>query len=468
MPVELRHYQTDLVDQIRGAFARHRRVLAVASTGAGKTVVFSYISTNAAAKGKRIVITAHRIEIVNQISIALNSMGVRHGRIQPGHTMTQDPVQIGMVQTIGKRLDKMQEPDLLVIDEAHHAVAGQWAKVAAAWPNARVLGVTATPQRSDGRGLGGAFDVMVHAIPMADLIAGGFLAGYDYLAPPQQVDLSGIGTRMGDYNVDELAEAMDKAVITGDSIGHYRDHLQGRPSIAFCVSIAHAERVAEQFASAGYRASSVDGKMDGCLRKDRIAAIGDGRLQILTSCDLISEGTDIPAVAGAILLRPTKSTGMFLQQVGRVLRIKADGSRAVILDHVGNVHRHGLPDMPREWTLETRKKKPAPPETATCKACFQVFSVVPGWKQEPCADEPRCLFAAREAATKPPLEVVEGTLEFMTAERMAAIRAKPLREILTGRETREQLQEIAKAKGYKPGWIFRVLAERRQGRQVAA
>jgi DNA repair protein RadD len=465
----LRACQIDLINAGSAAYrSGHRRVLMRADTGFGKTVCFAEITQRAAAKGKRVVITAHRIEIVNQISLALTGMGVRHGRIQPGFTMTADPVQIGMVQTIGKRLDKLAEPDLLVIDEAHHAVAGQWAKVAAAWPNARVLGVTATPQRSDGRGLGDAFDAMVQAIPMADLIAQGYLAAYDYLAPPQQADLSGIGTRMGDYNVDELAEAMDKAVITGDSISHYRDHLQGRPAIAFCVSIAHAEHTAEQFAAAGYRAASVDGKMDGCLRKDRISAIGDGRLQVLTSCDLISEGTDIPAVAGAILLRPTKSVGMFLQQVGRVLRVKADGSRAVILDHVGNVHRHGLPDMPREWTLETRKKKPPAPATKTCKACFQVFAVKPGWMQEPCDDEPGCAFAEREAVSKPALEVVEGSLEVMTAERMAEIKAKPLRELLTGRETRAELDEIRKAKGYKPGWVWRTMQERKHRAHVAA
>jgi DNA repair protein RadD len=405
---------------------------------------------------------------VNQISLALDRMGVRHGRIQPGHTMTGDLVQVGMVQTVGKRLDKISAPDLLVIDEAHHAVAGLWSKVAEAWKSARILGVTATPQRSDGRGLGDAFDVMVEAIPMSELIAQGFLCGYDYLAPPPVADLSGVGTRMGDYKIDELADAMDRAVITGDAVGHYRDHLQGRPAIAFCVSIAHSEHVAAQFQQAGYRAASVDGKMDPDTRGRRIASIGDGRLQVLTSCDLISEGTDIPAVAGAILLRPTKSVGMFLQQVGRVLRPKADGSRAVIIDHVGNVHTHGLPDMPREWSLDTRKKKPPAPKTATCKACFKVFAVKPGWAQKPCDGEPDCLFAERETASKPPLEVVPGTLEFMTAERMDAIRAKPLRDILTGHETRAELEEIRKAKGYKVGWTFMVLNERKQRQRVAA
>ena len=463
-----RDCQVSWINGLSDAFRRHRRVLGRADTGFGKTVCFAIITSRVAEKGKRVVIVAHRIEIVNQISRALDRMGVRHGRIQTGHTMTADLVQVAMVQTLAKRLHNMPEPDLLVIDEAHHAVAGTWSKVSEGWRTARILGVTATPQRTDGRGLGDAFDTMVEAIPMAELIAGGFLAGYDYLAPPAVADLSAVGTRMGDYKIDELAEAMDKSVITGDAVAHYRDHLQGRPAIAFCVSIAHSEHVAAQFQAAGYRAASVDGKMDSDLRGRRIASIGDGRLQVLTSCDLISEGTDIPAVAGAILLRPTKSVGMFLQQVGRVLRPKADGSRAVILDHVGNVHKHGLPDMPREWSLETRKKKAVTVKTATCKACFQVFAVKPGWAQDPCDDEPGCLFAEREAADKPPLEVVEGSLEAMTAERMAALRAKPLREILTGNETREQLEEIRKARGYAAGWVWHVLNERKSRAQVAA
>jgi DNA repair protein RadD len=447
---------------IRASFAQHRRVLAVAPTGSGKTVTFAYISTNAAAKGNRVVIVAHRQEIVEQISGALDGMGVRHGRIQPGHRMTADPVQVAMIQTLARRLDAVPQPNLLVIDEAHHGVAGTWKAVASAWQKARILGVTATPRRLDGRGLGDAFDAMVVGPQMAELIEAKHLADYTYLAPPQVADLSGIKTRMGDFSIDELGAAMDKSVITGDAVAHYSKYLSGRPAIAFCVTVAHAEHVAEQFNAAGFRAASVDGKMDRTVRRGRIASIGDGRIQVLTSCDLISEGVDVPVVAGAILLRPTKSLGMFLQQVGRCLRVKPDGGRAMILDHVGNVHIHGMPADAREWTLDNKPKKPPEPGLRVCETCYRAFPAATaradaaGCTTEPCP----ILFAPAEP--KPLPEQVAGELSMIDAAALAEMRAKPLREILTGRESRAELEAIGKARGYKRGWAFRVMQERRE------
>ena len=372
----LRWCQDDLVTAISDKYAdRNRRVVAVASTGFGKTIVFCALSARATRKGKRVVILAHRIEIVEQISRALDSFGVKHGRIQTGHPMTADPIQVCMVITAAKRLDKIQEPDLLVVDECHHAVASSWKTISDAWQRTRILGVTATPIRTDGRGLGEAFDAMVQAIPMRDLIDEGYLSDYLYLAPPQQADLTGVRKRGGDFATNELDAAMNKPVITGDSILHAKKHLNGKPAIAFCVSIKHANDVAEQFQQAGFRAASVDGMMEKDERRNRIAAIGDGRLDILTACDIVSEGTDIPVVGGAILLRPTTSLSLFLQQVGRVLRPKPDGSRAIILDHVGSVHRHGLPDQIREWTLDGVKKRPKKPGEDAVRQCLQCYTM---------------------------------------------------------------------------------------------
>lgn len=459
---------------IRAGFAQHRRVLAVAPTGAGKTVVFSYITNGAAAKGNRVFIVAHRAEIIAQISGALDGMGVRHGRIQPGHTMTDDIVQVAMVQTLARRLDRVQPPALLVIDEAHHAVAGTWQRVIDAWPTTKILGVTATPIRLDGRGLGNAFDTMVLGPLVRDLIDGGYLAKFTYLAPPQQVDLSNIKTEMGDFAIHDLADAMDKSTITGDAVQHYTDHLAGRPAIAFCVTVAHAEHVAAQFRAAGYRATSVDGAMTREERLDRIDGIGNERYQVLTSCELISEGVDVPVVSGAILLRPTKSLGMFRQQVGRVLRPKPDGSGAVILDHVGNVHRHGLPDMDIEWTLDTKKRKGEKHPVSQCDVCFHVFdSSVPGWtKDADCGDtewEPGlplpdgCLLAGHGNVKTPPIHQ-DGTLEIITSTPAwaggADISRGPLAPLLAKAKTPEQLAVIAKVRGYKRGWIKHILAAR--------
>lgn len=477
-PVQLRSYQESLVGAIRAGFARHRRVLAVAPTGAGKTITFAYITAGAAAKGNAVYIVAHRAEIVAQISQALDAQGVRHGRIQPGHTMTDDPVQVAMVQTLARRLDRVPPPALLVVDECHHAVAGTWQRVTDAWPATKVLGVTATPARLDGRGLGNAFDTMVIGPLVRELIDGGYLAKFTYLAPPQQVDLSDIKTEMGDYALNQLADAMDKSIITGDAVGHYRDHLAGRPAIAFCVTVAHAEHVAAQFAEAGYRAVSVDGTMTREQRLDRIQGIGNGRYQVLTSCELISEGVDVPVVSGAILLRPTKSLGMYLQQVGRVLRPKPDGSAAVILDHVGNVHRHGMPDAERQWTLDTKRKKPVDPDpVAQCEVCYQCFaSGKPGWRAlVECPDRYRdlagglrlpdgCILAVPEVAAREGPLHVDGKLEVITSTPAwaggADISRGPLGPILAAARTPEQLAVIAKIRGYKRGWIQHILRAR--------
>lgn len=476
MSVVLRPYQEDLVQRIRLAFAQYRRVLAVAPTGAGKTVAFAYITTNAVAKSKRVIIAAHRVEIVQQISDALTAMGVRHGRIQTGHTMTDDLVQVAMIITLAKRINSISAPDLLVIDECHHAVSGSYLAVTGAWPKARVLGVTATPQRLDGKGLGDCFDDMIIGPQMADLISGGFLAPYNYLAPPEQADLSNVTKRGGDFAIDELAAAMDKAVITGDAIAHYRDHLGGRPAIAFCVTVEHAEHTAAQFRNAGYRAASVDGSMDSAVRRDTIAAIGDGRLNVLTSCQIISEGTDIPSVAGAILLRPTQSLSLYLQQVGRCLRPKLDGGRALILDHVGNVHRHGLPDAARAWTLDGKIKKSG--GVATCKQCFRAFDSRPGWKAEvECTQgQPEdCILNPTESAgVERSLEIVDGTLIQFTTKPdwadgldIATARGPDFGELLDRADTVEKLKQIAKARGYKGQWVSHVMRNRTHRRDAA-
>jgi DNA repair protein RadD len=454
--------QEEFIGEIRSSFARFRRVLFVAPTGFGKTFVFAYIAWLAAQKGSRVVIVAHRIEICDQICLALSRLGVRHGRIMQGHTLTDDQIQVGMIQTVARRIEKLPEPHLLVIDEAHHAVAGTWQKVAAAWSRSRQLGVTASPLRLDGRGLGAAFEHMIVGPAPAELIEAGWLAGFQYLAPPQQADLSSIGSRAGDYAIDELEDAMDRAIITGDAVSHYQKHLAGRPAIAFCVTVAHAEHVAQQFNQAGIRAASVDGAMDKSVRRDRIAAIGDGRLDVLTSCDLISEGTDIPSVAGAILLRPTKSLAMFLQQCGRVLRIKPDGSKAIILDHVGSVHRHGLPDEPRDWSLDAKKKKPKAPSVRTCTTCFRSFNALTAREDAAGCETENCPILAVREKEPHEVEVVPGELHAVTADDLAHLRAGRLRDVLRGNETLAELQQIAKARGYKLGWAWRTFSERRK------
>lgn len=385
MTITLRPYQQDVVDDVRAHIAAGSQApLVVLPTGGGKTVIFCHISERAVARGSRVCVLVHRKELLDQARASMRALGIHAGAIAPGHMWQPTlPVQVASVQTLVRRLHILDAsgwaPDVLVIDEGHHASAGSWMQVMEHWQDrCRVmLGVTATPCRMDGKGLGDVYDSMILGPQIRDLIDDGHLARPITFAPPMAMDLSGVKTRMGDYAKAEVADRADKPKVTGDAISHYRRILDGAPSIAFCVSVAHAQHVAEEFRAAGYVSASLDGNMDATTRAALIADLGRGAINVLTSCDIISEGTDIPIVTGAIMLRPTQSLGLYIQQAGRVLRTAPGKTHAVILDHAGNCHRHGLIDQERAWTLTGSVAKTSkssndnePPPPITCTECY--------------------------------------------------------------------------------------------------
>src|SRR6516164_3949750 len=210
----LRPYQERDVGELRQRFGRGvRRVCYQAPTGSGKTVLFAFIVAGAMARGNRTVIIGHRDEIVRQVSAALVELDVAHGIIAAGYERTKAPVQVANVATLVRRLEEVEAPDLIVVDEAHHSVAGMWRKILAHWPAAKVLGVTATPERLDGKGLDDVFDELVIGPTVAELIAGTFLSPFTTFAPARSPDLSGVRSRAGDYAVDQLSAAMSKGII---------------------------------------------------------------------------------------------------------------------------------------------------------------------------------------------------------------------------------------------------------------
>lgn len=462
--LQLRDYQQHAVNGIRHSYlSGNRSPLLVLPTGGGKTIVFSYISANTAARGKKAIILVHRVELLRQTFEKLQWAGVKVGLINPNYTPDiTAPVQVASVQTLGRRLNFLRafDPDLIVIDEAHHAIAGTWRTCIEAVSTARVLGVTATPVRGDGKGLGleagGIFDDLIVGPQVADLIAAGYLVQPKVYAPLQKLDLSGVKISMGDYDKKELEVRLDKPSITGDAVDHYTRLCAGAPAVAFCVNKAHAEHVAMAFREAGYRAAAVDGDMDDANRKRILGGLGNGQVQVVTSCDLISEGTDIPAIGAAILLRPTASLGLYLQQVGRALRPCEGKDRAIILDHVGNVLTHGMPDEPREWSLagedrRNRGKKQAekPVNLKQCEKCYAVHKPAPvcpscGYKYE---------VAGRE------LQQVDGSLQEVSAEDAARIRKEQRKEVGAAK-TLEDLLRIERSRGYKNGWAKHVFMAR--------
>jgi DNA repair protein RadD len=383
--VQLRDYQESAVQAVRDSFRTgHKKTLLVSPTGSGKTVIFSYIAAGMAQNNKRILIVAHRRELLKQISGALKKVGVSHAVLAggtPGVPIAN--VVVASVFTLVRRMKSMKPFDLIIGDEAHHFTPdSSWGKVVTGFPSARVLGVTATPERLDGKGMGQMFDDMVMGPTVAELTAQGFLSNAVVYAPSAP-DLGTVGTRMGDYVSKQLEDAMDKPIITGSAVKHYGKYADGKKAIAFCVSVKHAKDVAEDFRNAGYAASHIDGGMDETERDGVLKAFEDGTVQILTSCDLVSEGFDLPSVEVAILLRPTKSLGLFLQQCGRAIRPHPDKEKTIILDHAGNTARHGFIDDERDWSLADGYvanrgiNGDKVVSVRTCTACFAVHKPTP-------------------------------------------------------------------------------------------
>ena len=498
--MSLRPYQQQLVTEIRGQYQLgHRSVLAVLPTGGGKTVCFSYIAQAASIKGNRVLILVHRAELLDQASRA---MPVPHGIIAANRGMDlSHAVQVASVQTVARRLHLLPRDffQLIVVDEAHHSTANQWSATIAHFSQAKLLGVTATPIRGDGRGLGGHYQVMVEGPTAQQLTDEGYLAPAKVLAPPG-FDSSGLRKRMGDFDTKDAEQRV--ATIMGDCVNHYRKHLSGQTAIAFCCSVAHAEATARLFQSAGIAAASIDGTMSSERRRDLLSELGTGRLRVLTSCALIGEGVDVPSVGGCILLRPTASVSLHLQMIGRCLRPQ-DGKRAVVLDHVGNTLRLGHHLEPREWSLDggAKQTREQAPSVKVCPRCFATSAS----QAQVCSD---CGHEFRAEVRE--LKQVEGELvdigsptgNFKHGDLVKNIvskktfkicgqlrlyngdfcydcdsgdgtlpqvyREKVLELVLRTDMKREQgsardlqsLRELAKQRGYKPGWAERVYQAR--------
>lgn len=468
MKVTLRKYQEEGVRRLRLSFMQgHRSILYVLPTGGGKTVIFCHIAEQAATKGNRIVILVHRQELVDQTSMALDALGVHHGIIASQHQMDlTHAVQVASVQTLVRRLHKIP-PDyfqLLVVDEAHHAVAGSWDKVIDNYPKAKVLGVTATPERLDGRGLREKFSDMIVGPQMAELRDAGHLAKTRVFAPPVKIDLSKIATRMGDYHMQEAEEQIVKPTITGDVISHFKKYIKDGTAIAFCVSIKHSEAIADAFNQVGIKAAHLDGDMNKDERRKVIRRLGTGEIQVLTSCQIISEGTDVPSVSGCLLLRPTLSLSLYLQQVGRCLRPSPGKTAAIILDHVGSVEKHGMPSQHRAWSLDAKKRtKRNEQEGVNVKVCPNCFCVVISQTQV-CPDCGHVFTGAGRTISQSDDELIE-----MTPEHVLERQEKKKRNAQTAQaRTLDELIALGKQRGYKAGWahyIHNSRQVRRYGRQ---
>ena len=379
--MQLRDYQNSAISNVRKSFqAKHRSVLLTLPTGAGKTVIFSEITRLAGLKGASVLILVHRKELIDQAGDKLTKANVKYGIIAAGRKESKSNVQVASVQTLINRLNNPDQFDLIIIDEAHHAVANSWRKIFDFYKSSIKLGVTATPMRMTGAGLGEIFDNLIIGSTIPELVEQKYLAEHEVYAPPNKLNLDKIRTIRGDYSKKEVEDELDKVDIVGDAVDNYRRLGQNKPAIAFCISVKHGQYVTNKFKQAGYTAELITGSMKSDDRKTLIDNFKDGKVQILVSIDVVSEGFDVEGCYVAILLRPTQSEALYIQQVGRVLRPEPN-KVAIVLDHVGNTKRHGFVDDVREFDLhqkaKTKRKGELAPAVETCEVCFAVYRPQP-------------------------------------------------------------------------------------------
>ena len=486
MSITLRPYQQTLIDKVYSEWSRGRKtVLLQLSTGGGKTVTLARVVHENSGTSCVIV---HRQELVGQICIALSREGLRYRLIAPKNVIRTivaaeltelgisrfDPTAtcvVAGVDTLIRRDEPwMRGVTLWIIDECHHAIGNaqvtpnKWGSAIALFPaSARGLGVTATPLRADGLGLGlhadGPFESMVEGPPMRWLIENGYLTGYDIACVKSDIDMAKVRIAAGgDFNLSDLREASARSHIVGDVVENYQKFAPGKLAVVFATDVKAAQNMADNFVEHGFPAKCLHGAMPGDERAIAIRDFRAGRLKVICSCDIISEGFDLPAVEVAIFARPTASYGLYVQQFGRALRPMPGKDRALIIDHVGNVLRHdGPPDVPRVWTLDRYSRRSAPGETVPYRVCANPGYVLadPGglpWaayrdaglsnadmlaagllvdRGIPCAAPyervhtlcPYCGFFP-EPATRSTPEAVEGELQLLDAETLAALYAE--------------------------------------------
>jgi superfamily II DNA or RNA helicase len=477
----LRPDQQRFIDLISESIAAgHRRILAQAPTGFGKGIVIANRAAVAAAKSRRVMVIAHREEIVSDLSDRIHRFGVPHGMVAAGRRMDlSHRVLVASIDTLIRRFDQLPPPDVILQDEAHHLVDGnKWGRVITTWPRAFLLGLTATPERLDGRGLGaghgGYFTDLVLGPPASWLTfpglewkgltsTGGLLSPLRVFLPPA-IDLSSIAPRDRDTRrgLDAAGEILRRRQHMGDVISHYQrtiaPHHMGT-ALCYASSLRHAGDLCNTFREAGIAAIVIDGETDRAIRRQAFRDLGDGSLKVLINRDIAGEGTDVPSVTGVIVDRTTNSLALHLQMLGRSLRTAPGKEFAVCNDHVGNIGdaqgntNLGLPTDPRIWSLEGRpKRQTASVDAEPHRNCPACFARVPA-RLASC-DSCGFLFPPPPPAAE--LKQVDGDLVEFDAEAQAKAAAQKQR-IQEERDCQslDDFESLARARGYKAGWARR-------------
>jgi len=380
--ITLRPFQERAVEGIRARLREGaRRVLLVAPTGAGKGTVATHIIQSAGSRGKSVLFLVNRRELVKDLSRRLDKLGLDHGIVMGNHPRRKPwlNVHVASIDTLHRR-ETLPPADLMFLDEAHFSLSPIWLKVLDRYTGVPLIGMTATPIRLDGRGLGHVFQAIVECPSVAELTGMGYLVPTRVFAPTAP-DVSSVHTTGGDFNKKELSAAMDRSTLTGDIVQHWLKLARGRPTVVFAVDVQHSQHIAEQFRAAGVKVQHADADTPDDVRDRLWEDLAAYRTEVVCSVGIVSYGWDCPPCSCGVLARPTQSLALFLQQCGRILRPAPGKGDALILDHAGNTLRHGFVDEPRIWSLDdseikARGKSKDDPGLAVrmCKKCWFAFS----------------------------------------------------------------------------------------------
>lgn len=450
---ELRPYQLDILGQVASQIARGvKRILIPLPTGGGKTVIAASMTAESVRHGKRVLFLAHRRELTQQASAKLFAFGIDSGIIQAGFpSRPGERVQVASVQTLHARAVRtnsigLPDADIVIVDEAHHCRARTYQALLERYPDAIIIGLTATPCRGDGRGLGNAFEVILKCPDVRTLTKLGFLVPAKIFAP-ERPNLAGVRIERGDYVESQLAERMDTPQLVGNIIEHWHRLAEKRKTIVFATGVGHSVHIRNEFRRSGVVAEHIDGSTPADERDRILRRLALGEIELVSNCSVLTEGFDSPDVGCIVIARPTKSLGLYRQIGGRGLRPAPGKADVIVLDHAGAVFEHGFLDDPVAWTLkeDRRAKNKAhgergsaggPPRVSTCPECLAVrfegkACTVCGWRPQPKAED---------------FETAEGNLGEVRADRSVAGAS------IDKATFHAMLIYIARDRGYRPGW----------------
>lgn len=431
-----------MIDKIRKEILNGKHAICcVLGCGGGKSVIQAYISANANKKGNRVLFLVHRKELCEQIIATFTDCHVDFNL-----------TTVCMVQTASRHINKIQKPDIIITDECHLSTAKTYVKIYNAFPDAIRLGFTATPCRLNQGGLGEVYETLIEGVSTRWLIDNHHLADYKHYSVPL-ADTSSLGTRGGEFVAAEVQSLMESKDIYGNTIDNWKRLANGKKTIVYCSSVESSKETCKKFISNGISAAHLDGNTKPDERTQIMKQFREGKILILCNCELFSVGLDVPDCECVILLRPTQSLTLYIQQAMRCMRADKNNPDkiGIIIDHVSNIYRHGFVDDNRDWSLDVKKRKEKNVvKIKECPQCYAVYS----------ADKEKCPFCKFEC------HIVKQTTDKRKTIEVDLQEVKRINDIQNAAyldyqkcNTFSELVEFQKARGYKFAWVLRKAIE---------